>query len=192
MCAGSDSEQGHAAMQPRRAPLLRSLGTACGAVVFTAAVAAQAHAIDLDAVYGGMAKGCTYDQEGNFRIVTAYVDERLSGPVLARPDGGKQLAPFLGKAKLRNAGEFYTLSIPVSGATLWGIPVSRLAPYRGTGSGVAGVSVIFPLPLHEVKLRLRRAGVQLVPHDHGWGDITPQLQATPDGQRTELVCDLSM
>jgi len=168
--------------------LLRLVGV--GVMLLAGAPAASA--ITLDGVYGGMARGCTYNQEGNHKLITAYVDEHTTGPKLARPDGGKRLAPFLGRAKLRIHGESYTLTIPVSGATLYGIPVSQLAPYRGIGAGVAGVAITFAMPFDKVKAELGRAGVRLVPHDHGWGDITPELQPAPDGKRTELVCDLSI
>lgn len=150
-------------------------------------------AMSLDEVYGGMASGCTYDAAANYRIITAYVDEHTDGPKLARPEGGKQLAPFLGRASLTLNGEYYILDIPVSNATLYGIPVSRLAPYRGIGSGVAGVTITFPIPLDAVRSRLDSAGVELVSHDNGWGEIVPELQpADADSSSTELVCDLSM
>jgi hypothetical protein len=149
--------------------------------------------MSLDEVYGGMARGCTYDADANYRIITAYVDEHIEGPKLARPEGGKQLAPFLGRASLKLMGEFYTLEIPVSNATLYGIPVSRLAPYRGIGSGVAGVTITFPIPLADVRAKLDSAGVKLAPHDHGWGEIEPVLQPVDtDSSSTELICDLSM
>ncbi|GAB3554035.1 hypothetical protein GCM10027343_41620 [Noviherbaspirillum agri] len=170
------------------ASLLRVAGIC--AVLLASAPAVSA--MTLDDIYGGMAKGCTYDQEGNYKLITAYVDEHLGGPKLTRPDGGKRLAPFFGRAKLRTHGESYTLTIPVSGAALYDIPVSQIAPYRGIGAGIAGVAITFSVPVDEVKTRLAHAGVKLVPHDHGWGDIMPELQPAPDGKRTELVCDLSM
>lgn len=155
-------------------------------------VAGPVNAMNLDEIYGGMAKGCTYDQDVNYRIITAYVDETETDAKLARPSGGKRLAPFFGKAALRREGEFYTLTISISDATLYGIPVSRLSPYRGISSGVAGVAVTFPVPIKEVKKRLSRAGVKLMSRVHDWGEIAPVLQATEDGSGTELICDLSM
>lgn len=150
-------------------------------------------AMTLDEVYGGMARGCTYDAAANYRIITAYVDEHTEGPTLARPEGGKQLASFLGRASLIRTGEFYTLEIPVSDATLYGIPVSKLAPHRGIGSGVAGVTITFPIPLSAVRSKLDSAGVKLVPQDLGWGEIVAELQpVATDSSSTELVCDLSM
>lgn len=155
-------------------------------------VAGTVNAMSLDEIYGGMAKGCTYDQDANYRIIRAYVDETETDAKLARSSGGKRLAPFFGNATLRREGEFYTLTISISDATLYGIPVSRLSPYRGISSGVAGVAVTFPVPIKEVKARLSRARVKLVPRVHDWGEIVPVLQATEDGLGTELICDLSM
>lgn len=150
-------------------------------------------AISLDEVYGGMARGCAYDADANYRIITAYVDEHTDGPELARPEGGKRLASFLGRASLTLHGEYYILDIPVSNATLYGIPVSRLAPYRGIGSGVAGVTITFPIPLDAVREKLDSAGVELLSHDDGWGEIVPELQpVSTDSSSTELVCDRSM
>jgi hypothetical protein len=173
---------------PLRLPGLGGL-----AVALLLAAWPTSSAMSLDEVYGGMASGCTYDAAANYQIITAYVDEQPEGPKLARPDGGKQLAPFLGRASLTRMGEFYTLEIPVSDATLYGIPVSRLAPYRGIGSGIAGVTITFPLSLSAVQSKLDSAGVKLVSHDHGWGEIVPVLQpVAADSSSTELVCDLSM
>ncbi len=185
----SDSRSRHvisaAAPLPRRPG-----GWSLAALLFP--LAAPVAALDLDAVYGGMAKGCGYDQRANDRIIMAYVDESEAGPKLARPMGGRRLSPFFGKASLHRQGEYYTLTIPIAGAMLYGIPVSQLAPYRGTGSGVAGVAITFALPLGEVKTRLARAGVELVSQDRGWGELTPELQATQNGSGSELICDLSM
>lgn len=170
--------------------LRRSGGWSLALLLFL--LAAPVTALDLDSVYCGMAEGCTYDQDANYRIITAYVNESEAGPKLARQMGGRRLAPFFGKASLQRPGEYYTLTIPIAGATLYGIPVSQLAPYRGTGSGVAGVALTFALPLGEVKTRLARAGVELVSQDRGWGELTPELEAAQDGTGTELICDLSM
>ena len=165
----------------------------CGLVVALLVAAWPTSAMSLDDVYGGMARGCTYDAAANYRIITAYVDEHTEGPKLARPEGGKQLAPFLGRASLILTEEFYTLEIPVSDATLYGIPVSKLAPYRGIGSGIAGVTITLPIPLSAVRSKLDSAGVKLVADDHGWGEIEPVLQpVATDSASTELVCDLSM
>lgn len=153
---------------------------------------AGAAPMTLDQIYGGIAKGCRYDQADNYRIITSYVDESSRRPQLTHPDGGKRLAPFLGRAGLEVHGESYTLTIPVAGATLYGIPVSQLAPYRGIGSGIAGIVIRFPVRVEEVRARLDRAGVVLESHDHGWGEIEPVLEPTEDGLATELNCDLSM
>lgn len=173
-------------------PPPRPITRYCIAAVLLIVAAGTVNAMSLDEIYGGMAKGCTYDQDANYRIITAYVDETETDAKLARPSGGKRLAPFFGKATLRREGEFYTLTISISDATLYGIPVSRLSPYRGISSGVAGVAVTFPVPIKEVKARLSRTGVKLVPRVHDWGEIAPVLQATEDGLGTELICDLSM
>jgi hypothetical protein len=173
---------------PLRLPGLGGL-----AVALLLAAWPTSSAMSLDEVYGGMAGGCTYDAAANYRIITAYVDEHTEGPKLARPEGGRQLAPFLGRASLIRTGEFYTLEIPVSGATLYGIPVSRLAPYRGIGSGIAGVTITFPIPLSAVRSKLDSAGVKLVADDNEWGEIEPVLQpVAEDSSSTELVCDRSM
>lgn len=174
-----------------RAPLPRWTGGWSLAVLLFSIMAPVA-AMELETVYRGMAAGCTYDQGANYRIIAAYVDETDAGPKLARPMGGRRLAAFFGKASLQRHGEYYTLTIPIAGATLYGIPVSQLAPYRGTGSGVAGVAITFALPLDEVKTRLAAAGVELVSQDHGWGELTPELQSAQNGSGTELICDLSM
>ncbi|MCE5232943.1 MAG: hypothetical protein ABFC67_07285 [Mizugakiibacter sp.] len=162
----------------------------CATALFVASTAT--HAADLGDFYGGMAKGCTYDAETNYRVVTAYVDEDGARPKLAHPAGGQRLAPFFGKATLQDNGESYTLTIPIADAKLYGIPVSRLTIYRGIHADIAGVIVTFPFPPQEVRARLAKAGVRLEPHDHGWGDITPELGPADDGPGTQLACDLSM
>jgi hypothetical protein len=163
---------------------------ALGAVVLFAASFRKP--VSLDEIYGDMARGCNYDGKANDRIIMVYVDETSARPRLVRPDGGKRLASFFGKASLNIGGEFYTLTIPISGATLYGIPVSQLSLYRGFGNGIAGVKITFPVPMGRVKEGLARAGVDLVPLAHEFGEYVPELQSAQDGSQTELICDVSM
>lgn len=162
----------------------------CATALLLAAAAAPA--ADLGDIYGGMAKGCSYDADANYRVVMAYVDESGERPTLARADGGRRLSKALGKATFEDAGEFYSLTIPVSDTRLYGLALSRLTIYRGFHTDIAGVTVTFPYPPDAVRARLAKAGVKLEPHDYGWGDITPTLAPADGGAATQLTCDFSM
>ncbi|GAP66650.1 hypothetical protein MBSD_n1961 [Mizugakiibacter sediminis] len=172
------------------APLHRPIKALGAAAVFLAA--APASALDLVAVYGGMAHGCSYDADANYRVITAYVDESGERPKLAHPDGGRSLSKALGRATFEDAGESYALTIPVADTKLYDMPLSRLTIYRGVHSDIAGVIVTFPYPPDAVRARLAKAGIKLEPHDYGWGDVAPTLVPADGGAATQLTCDFSM
>lgn len=173
------------------AALLHGLAKALGtAVIFLAAAPSQA--FDLVAAYGGMAHGCGYDADANYRVITAYVDESGERPTLAHADGGRRLSRALGKATFEDAGESYSLTIPVADTQLYGMRVSRLTIYRNVHTDIAGVIVTFPYTSDTARARLAKVGVKLEPHDYGWGDITPTLAPADGGAATQLTCDFSM
>lgn len=157
--------------------------------------AAQTAAPSLDALLAGVEAGCG----GNERLSDLLASFAEPGPDFswkARPSvqAPPELAGVFGAPALRSGDDEHSLfSVPVTGATWFGMPVTRIDRWLGHGNGINGFAVVVGGDPATVEATVRSkltitdscAGVEDCPMEPS------VLSFTPTEGETSATCDTS-
>jgi hypothetical protein len=106
--------------------------------------------VDLTPVFKGMEKDCG-NANPKFQAALGWLATHSGNPpVLAKAGAELRAAIGTGRIKVKDDGDFWTLTVPITSASYRGIAVTGVERWLGKDNGISGISLTFATPLAAV------------------------------------------
>ncbi|WBS00543.1 hypothetical protein OU994_19750 [Pseudoduganella sp. SL102] len=183
----------HSNLYPFEHMKLSTSVSAAGAVIILALCNTSAGAtgnkatLDLTPVFAGMEKDCAGSNPKFDAVLRWLTTHSGKAPATAKAGAEMRAAIGAGRIQVKDDGDSWTLTAPVTGASYRGAAVTGIERWVGKDNGINGISLTFAGSLAAVSKSLGN----MKPATGNEDPSRPQLLVEDGTARAVLMCDFS-